>query len=1074
MQIETDGATDTDTDNLLLDLPPAALDTVRGERRSRLIAYLGRWGHDSVLRAYLDHWLDAQPEGATLREHRARVLIAAGEATDATEALAILDTLDTERGVTQTRRQLRWDALRALGRHDDLLALAPQPEIVSAATAYDWLRHGDALRDVGMFDDAADAYAHVTELQPDAAPLRRLAALALAAGEPATARGHLETLFVRQPDHRPAAEELRLLREACAALADTAAVAALDAQLAAREREERDALAVTFEGLPVVEGQQAGKESLPPRHQDTKEDENTHEVIFKSSRRLGVLVAESSPPALGAQLPAKAHAALHEVFGLADFRPNQAAIISRALTGQNMLAIMPTGAGKSLTYQLPALLLPKATLVVSPLIALMKDQVDHLPEALRDKATAINSSLTAGELRERLRGIAAGAYKLIYVAPERLRNRPFLHALRRAGVSLFVVDEAHCVSLWGLSFRPDYLFIREALDALGNPPVLALTATAGAETQAEIAAQLGTGERLMASVFRPNLRFEVRNAGNRAEKGDAVVRLCAEIAGPIIIYARARATCEELAGLLQRQGIKAAHYHAQVPDRAGVQERFMHGETRVLVATIAFGMGVDKADVRAIVHVNLPQSVEAYYQEAGRAGRDGQLARCILLYSASDKSQMTRWLNDGAITKDHLRHLYRILRGMVAGQYGIVSLDDVQRAAARINGDETFSRVGVSMLERVGLARRHFDVPRLASLTLRGGGDGGDSRFEQLLTATGLYLGEVGEYDLPTLAAQLDRAPDDLEADLLGWHDRGWLRYIGTQRDSLIELLPAPPDVSERIDALLVDYAGRQNARVEAMSAYARGAGCRHQALAAHFGQSLGRCGNMCDNCLKKSVVGSRRAAGDRRETVSVMPRPAFAPAPASAPARARASSPTRHDDARPDALRVLAGVAALPYALGRSGLARMLTGSTASPPGTRDCPEFGALQRLGIKPTEEMIERLIAGGYLDRDDASEYRLVTLARTGQRALTDPDLLPDWAIPDESPDEPDPDLLARLKEWRTERAREAAIPAYCVVSNATLETLATTRPRSEASLLRIKGIGPRTVETYGEDLLALLA
>ncbi len=1059
-----------EADNLLMDLPPAALDTVRGERRSRLIAYLGRWGHDAVLRAYLDHWLDAQPESATLREHCARVLIASGQAAEVTDALAILDALDAERGATQTRRQLRWDALRALGRHDDLLALAPEPEIVSAATAYDWLRHGDALRDVGLFDDAAEAYAHVTELQPDAAPLRRLAALALAAGEPATARGHLETLFVRQPDHRPTAEELRLLREACVALADSAAVAALDAQLASREREERDTLTATFGGLPVVEHLQTGENAKTQRREDEKEDGNNHEVILESPSRLpGALRAAFAPsaflPTADAQLPAEANTALRDVFGLADFRPNQTAIISRALSGQNMLAIMPTGAGKSLTYQLPALLLPKATLVVSPLIALMKDQVDHLPAALRDRATAINSSLTAGELRERLRGIAAGAYKLVYVAPERLRNRPFLHALRRAGVSLFVVDEAHCVSLWGLSFRPDYLFIREALEALGNPPVLALTATAGAETQAEITAQLGTDERLMASVFRPNLRFEVRNAGNRAEKGDAVVRLCAEIAGPVIVYARARASCEEIAALLQRQGIKAAHYHAQVPDRAAVQERFMRGETRVLVATIAFGMGVDKADVRAIIHVNLPQSVEAYYQEAGRAGRDGQPARCILLYSASDKSQMTRWLHDGAITKDHLRGLYRILRGMVAGRYGIVSLDDVQRAAARINGDETFSRVGVSMLERVGLARRHFDVPRLASLTLRDGGDGNDPGFEKLLTATGLYLGEVGEYDLPTLATQLDRAPDDLEADLLAWHDRGWLRYAGSQRDSLIELLPAPADVSERIDALLVDYAGRQDARVEAMSAYARGAGCRHQALAAHFGQALGRCGSMCDNCLKKSVVRGRPAAGERRET---------APVPALAPRPVRPALPARDADSRPDALRVLAGVAALPYALGRSGLARMLTGSTASPPGTRDCPEFGALQRLGIKPTEEMIEQLITEGYLDRDDTSEYRLVTLARMGQRALADPDLLPDWAAPDESADAPDPDILARLKTWRTERAREAAIPAYCVVSNATLETLATTRPRSEAALLRVKGIGPRTVEAYGEDLLGLLA
>jgi len=1041
-----------ETDNLLLDLPPAALDTMRGERRARLIAYLHRWGHDAVLLAYLDAWLAMQPESATLREKRAAVLTATGEAE---EALPILDALDAERGPTQSRRQARWDAFRALGRYDDLRALAPRPDDVSPATVNDWLRYGDALRDTGALDEAAEAYAQVAAIDPEAVPTRRLAALALAAGDPAIARGHLETWFVRDPDHRPSVDELRLLRDACAALDDAAAVASLAAQLAAREREEREPLAASFGAVPGADGEAPGSEYAAPSGYAESVAAPRAMQIVESLPRL------ANDPAPSPALPPEAYTALHEVFGLADFRPNQVATIARALAGQSMLAIMPTGAGKSLTYQLPALLLPKATVVISPLIALMKDQVDNLPPALQVQATAINSTLSASEVRERLKGIAAGAYKLVYVAPERLRNRPFLHALRRAGVSLFVVDEAHCVSLWGLSFRPDYLFIREALDALGRPPVLALTATAGEETQAEIVAQLGIGERIMASVFRPNLRFEVRHAGNRAEKGDLTVRLCAEIAGPIIVYARARGTCEDIADLLRRHGIQAAHYHAQVPDRAAVQERFMRGETRVLVATVAFGMGVDKADVRAIIHVNLPQSVEAYYQEAGRAGRDGQSARCVLLYSGSDKSQMTRWLHEGAITKEHLRHLYRILRGTVFGQYGIVSLDDVQRAAARINEDETFARVGVSMLARVGLARRHFDVPRLVTLTLRDGGDGSDPRFEQLLTATGLYLGEVGEYDLLPLALELDRAPDDLEADLLAWHDRGWLRYVGVQRDSLIELLPAPADVGARIDTLLEDYAARQDARVEAMAAYARGATCRHAALAAHFGQRLGRCGTACDNCLRKSAGGIRQSAVSNRE-------PAPVPRRVSLP-------PARDDDGRPDVLRVLAGVASLPYPMGRSGLARVLRGAYDAPAGVSDrCDEFGALRHLTGRATEEMIEQLIADGYLDRAETDEYRRVTLAHKGQRALADPALLPQWAAETDALDEPDPDLLARLKEWRTEQAREAGLPAYCIVSNATMAILAVVRPQSEAALLRVKGIGPKTVETYGVDLLALLA
>src|SRR5262249_6721578 len=342
-------------------------------------------------------------------------------------------------------------------------------------------------------------------------------------------------------------------------------------------------------------------------------------------------------------LPEEAWAALRDHFGYTSFRPGQAAVIDRVLRGESTLAVLPTGAGKSLTYQLPALLLPGATLVLSPLIALMKDQIDNLPAALAERATSIHSGLDAAEAAARLRGVAAGRYKLIYVAPERLRPQPFVHGLRRAGVARVVVDEAHCVSLWGISFRPDYLFIRQALDELGTPPLLALTATATPDTEAEIKVHLAPLEapheehegresapsspssRIFASehivtirtsIFRPNFCFEVRDVANKREKLDMVSALCRSISGPVLVDVRSRDGCEEVAAHLRTQGVIAEHYHAQVNDRVGVQDRFKRGATRVLVATVAFGMGVDKADVRAIVHYNLPQSVEAYYQEA--------------------------------------------------------------------------------------------------------------------------------------------------------------------------------------------------------------------------------------------------------------------------------------------------------------------------------------------------------------------------------------------------------------------------------------------------------------------------
>ena len=1001
-------------ENYLLNLPAAGLALLRGDRRARLLNYLDRWDHPDALLRYVDDWLAEQPERVTLRESRARALVALGRADD---ALAVLDALDAERERTPARWAVRLRALAAAGRTDDLLALAPRPDDVDATHFFAWLRYGDVCRAVGRYDEAAEAYGSLSAIAPDAAPLHRLAELALETGDAATARGHLETIFVRNAERRPTVDELRLLHAACAALEDTEAVAALSTQLAQREHEERAAIEKEL-GLHLDDTALAATPVAAPAARGTQQ----------------------------AALPDAAYAMLRDHFGLHDFRPNQAQIIGNVLAGRSTLAIMPTGAGKSLTYQLPAMLLPRATVVISPLIALMKDQIDGLPAAVRGRAVAINSSMPAGEVRERLRGIAAGRYKLVYVAPERLRQRPFLDALQQAGISLFVVDEAHCVSMWGLSFRPDYLFIRAALDALGGPPLLALTATASAETQAEIQERLGPLVTVMASVFRPNLRFEVQRAGNRQAKIAAVVALCTSIAGPVIVYARARDACEELAGHLRRAGVRAAHYHAQVPERAAVQERFMTGETRVLVATVAFGMGVDKADVRGIIHYNLPQSVEAYYQEAGRAGRDGQPARCILLYAANDKGQMTSWLRQDAISKGDLRGLFRTLRQMIPGRYGIVGMDALQRAVGR--EEDTFVRVGVSMLERVGLLRRHFDVPRSATIAFL---KDDDPEIERLARAARLRRGQAADCSLLDLATALDCDPSDLEADLLRWANAGAVSYTGVARDPLIELLPAPADVSARIDALLADYQTRQDQRIAAMAAYAKGAVCRHRALAAHFGQRLARCGTLCDIC----------APGERQR---------------AAPA-ARRVIPANPSDDRPDTLRVLCGIAMLPYPMGRRNIARALTGAESSPLPAERYREFGVMQHLTVTRVEEIIERLIAEGYVRRVAVGEFPVLALARRGQEAIDDPALLPAWAQPQAGgADEPEPDagIVDRLRAWRTEKARAAGLPAYIILSNATLEGLARQRPQSLAALRCVKGIGEKTATAYGAELLQLLA
>lgn len=338
---------------------------------------------------------------------------------------------------------------------------------------------------------------------------------------------------------------------------------------------------------------------------------------------------------------------LKQYFGFSSFRPLQKEIISDVLAGKDVFALLPTGGGKSLCFQLPALARPGLTVVVSPLIALMKDQVDAL-QAAGVPATYLNSSLAQGESRSRLRGLHNGEFRLLYVAPERLMLSGFLEDLKRWNVSLFAIDEAHCISEWGHDFRPEYRQLSKLRGLFPDVPMMALTATATARVRADILEQLHlrNPRTYVASFNRPNLTYRVAAKSEAYGQILAFIRERRNESG--IIYCQARKTVENLAAKLSEDGIRSAAYHAGLTpkQRALNQEAFLRDEVRVVCATIAFGMGINKPNVRFVIHYDLPRNIESYYQETGRAGRDGLPSECLLLFSPADRIKYSQFIEE--------------------------------------------------------------------------------------------------------------------------------------------------------------------------------------------------------------------------------------------------------------------------------------------------------------------------------------------------------------------------------------------------------------------------------------------
>jgi ATP-dependent DNA helicase RecQ len=791
--------------------------------------------------------------------------------------------------------------------------------------------------------------------------------------------------------------------------------------------------------------------------------------------------------------------ALRKRFGFTDFRPAQVPIALAAFQGRDCLGVMPTGGGKSLCFQLPGLVRFERglgpTVVVSPLIALMKDQVDGLCE-LGISAAAVNSHLDHQEQEDVLERYAEGRVELLYVAPERLRSSSFRAALQRREPGLIAIDEAHCISKWGHDFRPDYQRLGQLRNWFRTTPILALTATATPEVQDDIVASLALREPevLVRGFDRPNLRIRVHDSPRRRDKERALLGILQEwreqgSAGSMIVYSATRRGVEAVTSLLQGAGHAALSYHGGLePERRKeVQERFMAGAAELVVATNAFGMGVDKPDVRGVVHWEFPGSLEAYAQEIGRAGRDGEPADCHLLFSPSDRRVQEFFIDNSHPPEEVVRSLWSALvsRGSHDVWRSQEGLADECGGRAQTHQVEAALKV----LDRAGAVRRLglSDGRATVHFTDNGHHRLGE-RVQKVWEALEAKRGALARPQLPTtidldlqrMAAHLELEPRQLGAALTDLVQASRILLDRSDRVSGIRLVHREAEPGVDFEALRLKR-DRELGRVDQVMAFARARSCRRKAILDYYGEGVdwSSCGT-CDVCADPgpSPAGRRPLGASERAAVQA----------------------------------VVGSLVELGGSWATSVLCRVLAGSrdrTIERLRARERFEsFGCLSRWSQPQIRDLLEAMAESGLLSRDlktapvNGQERRfwVLSLSKEGRslagavpselelpggpfgpvtraerklrkRSTTSPDSGPGEV---EELSDAERQLFESLRHRRYELASEHAVPTYVVASNRLLTALAHRRPQTRDEALELPGMGERLFERFGRELLEVVS